>query len=206
MILWLQHNWMELAGTLFAIGYMLLSIRENVFLWLMGFLSSFIYLIIFYRSQLYANMALQFYYLFISVYGWFHWIGKKEASQAIETNLPTKSISVKSMLGYISLIFLTCLSIILLLHFLPTMVGMADSDLMLADSFTTAAGIIATWMLARKILQNWLIWIVANSVSVLMYIYKGLHVTSLLYLLYLIMAVLAYFRWKKNMTEKLKTI
>ncbi|TCO05957.1 nicotinamide riboside transporter PnuC [Natronoflexus pectinivorans] len=199
MVNWIVTHWMELAGTLFALIYLYLSIRENIWLWLFGFLTSFLYLIIFFQSRLYADMGLQFYYLIISVYGWFHWMGSRNGNKPIETNLATTSIGEKQAV----LLFIATAVIMLIIYValktLPQMLAIPESELPVADAFTTAAGIVATWMLARKILENWLIWIVANTVSFGMYIYKDLYVTSFLFLVYTIMAVVGYYQWKRNM-------
>ncbi|ASB50809.1 nicotinamide riboside transporter PnuC [Alkalitalea saponilacus] len=199
MVNWIVTHWMELAGTLFALIYLYLSIRENIWLWLFGFLTSFLYLIIFFQSRLYADMGLQFYYLIISIYGWFHWMGRRNGIKRIETNLATTSVGGKQAVLLFMATAVIMLIIYVALKTLPQLLAIPESELPVADAFTTAAGIVATWMLARKILENWLIWIVANTVSFGMYIYKDLYVTSFLFLVYTIMAVVGYYQWKRNM-------
>lgn len=196
---WLQQYWIELAGTIFAIIYLSLSIRENIWLWPVGFLTSFFYLIVFFQSRLYADMGLQFYYLVVSVYGWFHWMGQRKNGVLVKTDLPTVSIVKKQWIVYLLAIGILIIFIYIALIFLPGMLDLPPSDLPLGDAFTTAASIVATWMLARKILENWLIWIVVNAFSLGMYAYKGLYITVFLFVIYTAMSVVGYYRWKRHM-------
>jgi nicotinamide mononucleotide transporter len=199
MMTWLQLNWMELAGTVCAIVYLYLSVRENIWLWPVGFLTSLLYLIVFYHSRLYADMGLQVYYLLVSVYGWIHWMGRKNGHNPMETNLLTTSISIKQWVVYSSFIAVLTLLLYFLLKHLPGLMDLPPSDLPLGDAFTTAGGIVATWMLARKMLENWLVWIVINGFSLGMYLYKELYITVFLFIIYTVMAVVGYYKWKGNM-------
>jgi nicotinamide mononucleotide transporter len=200
MINWLQSNWMELAGTVCAIVYLYLSVRENIWLWPVGFLTSLFYLIVFYHSRLYADMGLQVYYLLVSVYGWTHWMGHRNGHKALETNLSTISIDFKQWMIYSSTIAGLTIVLYFLLKHLPGLIDLPASDLHLGDAFTTAGGIVATWMLARKMLENWLIWMIINAFSLGMYVYKVLYITVFLFIIYTIMAVVGYYKWKSNMT------
>lgn len=199
MIFFLTENWIEISGALLAVIYLFLSIRGNIWLWVLGFLTSSFYLTIFFKSQLYADMGLQFYYIIVSIYGWFHWLGKRKDDKVIITNIKTSSLSLKAWMVSLTSVLLLTFIIYWILLYGPSFFDLPDSALPLGDAFTTSASIIATWMLARKILENWLFWIVIDTVSLSMYIYKGLYITSLLFLIYTIMAVIGYFQWKKEM-------
>ncbi len=199
MISFFIENWFEITGALLAVFYLLLSIRGNIWLWVLGFLTSSFYLIIFFKSQLYADMGLQFYYIIVSIYGWFHWLGKRKDDKVIVPNIKTSSLSLKAWMVSLTSVLLLTFIIYWILLYGPSFFDLPDSALPLGDAFTTSASIIATWMLARKILENWLFWIVIDTVSLGMYIYKGLFITSLLFLIYTIMAVIGYFQWKKEM-------
>jgi nicotinamide mononucleotide transporter len=195
----LAEHWIELAGTILAFFYLILSIRENIWLWPVGFFTSAFYLIVFFRSRLYADMALQGYYLVVSVYGWFHWSGNANASVKQGTELKTTSVK-PSQYGLFAVAILVILGFIyLMLKVVPGWLNLPPSDLPLGDAFTTAASLVATWMLARKLLENWLLWVVIDAMSMVMYIYKGLYITSALFLVYTLMAVVGYIKWKKAM-------
>jgi nicotinamide mononucleotide transporter len=85
--------------------------------------------------------------------------------------------------------------------FLPLWLDIPASTIIYWDAFTTAASIVATWMLARKILEQWLVWILVDAISMILYIYKGLFLTAGLFLVYSLLAILGYFEWKKAMTS-----
>lgn len=200
MVTWLLLNWVELAGTVFAIVYLFLSVRENIWLWPVGFLTSSLYLVVFFQSRLYADMGLQAYYLFVSVYGWFHWRGRRKGHELPETKLPTRSINLIQWMKYLSLLLGLTIIIYFVLRYLPAYINLPDSDLPWGDAFTTAGGIVATWMLAQKILENWLVWVVINGFSLGMYVYKELYITVFLFIIYTAMSVVGYYRWKKHMS------
>jgi nicotinamide mononucleotide transporter len=195
---WLFLHWIEIAGTLFAFIYLYFSINEKIWLWPTGFIASFFYLAVFFNSRLYADMGLQLYYLVVSVFGWYNWLGKRRNS-VLETHLPTSSLSLLEWIPLLSTIVILNITLYLALASLPEMIGLPPSDMPALDAFTTAASIVATWMLARKILENWLIWIIVDAVSFGMYLYKELYVTSFLFIIYTVMAVIGYFHWKKTM-------
>lgn len=189
---YLQANWVEIAGTILSIVYLYLSIKQKISLWIFGFLCSAMYVVVFFQSKFYADMSLQFYYLGVSVYGWINW---KRGKLQTGHDLPVKRTTARMALiiGLISVVIFAIYSYILI-HF-------TDSPLPKADSFTTALSIVATWMLARKILENWLLWIVVDAASAGMYFYKELYPTAILFVVYTIMAVIGYWQWRKTMNE-----
>lgn len=166
------------------------------------FLPHSLYLIVFFQSRLYADMGLQGYYLVVSVYGWFHWMGHRKEPQLPETNIPTLSINLSQWMKYLSLLLVLTIVFYFVLKYLPAYIDLPDSDLPLGDAFTTAGGIVATWMLAQKILENWLVWMVINGFSLGMYVYKELYITVFLFIIYTGMSVVGYYKWKKHMSSK----
>ncbi|MFW5753849.1 MAG: nicotinamide riboside transporter PnuC [Marinilabiliaceae bacterium] len=194
---WMQSHWMEIIGTFFALIYLYFSVRENIWLWVAGFVSSFLYLIVFYQGQLYADMGLQVYYLVISVYGWMVWQWGRKVSG--RPKMPISKLKASTGIKLLAIGTLIYLVILATLLKLPEILDIPRSDLPFWDAFTTTGGILGTWMLARKILENWLVWIVVDLVSSGMYIYKGLDVTVLLYIVYTTVAVIGYRQWRRNM-------
>jgi nicotinamide mononucleotide transporter len=199
IINWLTDSWMELLGTLFALLYLYLSVRENIWLWFTGFVSSFFYLIIFFDERLYADMALQVYYLIISVYGWLVWkMGREKSGRPkMPVSCVNESLAVKLVLAGMVIYIVVVVALLKL----PVYFGISTSDLPYWDAFTTTGGIVATWMLARKKLEHWLVWIVVDLVSTGMYIYKGLTVTAVLYGIYTLVAIVGYREWKQQMIK-----
>ena len=186
---YLLTNWIEFLGTILSVIYLYLSIKQRIGLWLFGFLCSLLYVIVFFQAKFYADMSLQFYYLAVSVYGWFSWKGKSKNSE------PVLTISKTNLKSGIVFLFIAVAIYFLYYYVLSQF---TDSPLPRADSFTTALSIIATWMLARKKLEHWLLWIIVDSVSAGLYIYKGLYITSILFGIYTIMAVVGYFQWRRS--------
>ncbi|MEA4849856.1 MAG: nicotinamide riboside transporter PnuC [Paludibacter sp.] len=189
---YLQANWIELLGSVLSIIYLYLSIKQKASLWIFGFLCSALYVVVFFQSKFYADMSLQFYYLGVSVFGWISWkAGKPENRE----ELPVKRTTPLS--GAIILI------IALVLYFLYYFIlsEYTDSPLPKADSFTTALSIVATWMLARKMIEHWWLWIIVDSVSAGLYFYRALYPTAILFVIYTIMAIIGYLQWKKSLSK-----
>lgn len=189
---YLQANWIELLGSVLSIIYLYLSIKQKASLWIFGFLCSALYVVVFFQSKFYADMSLQFYYLGVSVFGWISWkAGKLENRK----ELPVKRTTPLS--GAIILI------IALVLYFLYYFIlsEYTDSPLPKADAFTTALSIVATWMLARKMIEHWWLWIIVDSVSAGLYFYKALYPTAILFVIYTIMAIIGYRQWKKSLPK-----
>jgi nicotinamide mononucleotide transporter len=196
----LQHTALvtEVLGVLFALIYLWFSIRQNIWLWPFGLLTSFFYILVFYHSRLYADMGLQVYYLVISLYGWYHWLygGGKEGER---DSLPVVHTKRKEAWVLAGVTFVIYWILVLILTNVPRWLGIPSSQMILWDAFTTAGSIVATWMLARKMLEHWWIWVVVDLVSLGMYIYKGLYLTSFLFGVYTFMAVVGYREWKRGM-------
>lgn len=136
-------------------------------------------------------MSLQVYYAAMSIYGWYYWTKGNE--QSTEGSLGVCSVK-KTQWIFIAVFFVAVFALLSLLLTLFT-----DTDVAYFDSITTTASIIATWMMARKMLENWIIWVITDLASVFLYVEKNLWVTALLYLVFTIMAVIGYFEWKKTL-------
>ena len=160
-------------------------------MWIFGFIASSLYVVVYLKSGFYADMSLQVYYVAISIYGVFYWTkgGKTEKKE----DVPVTKINLKQivLLSLITIILFGAISRILLLY--------TDSTVPYGDAFTTALSFVATWMLARKLIEHWYLWIVINSVSVALYIYKDLYVTAILFTVYFIFSFVGYFKWKKSL-------
>lgn len=189
---YLQANWIELLGSALSIIYLYLSIKQKASLWIFGFLCSSLYVVVFFQSKFYADMSLQFYYLGVSVFGWISWKAGKPESR--------KELLIKRTTPLSGAIIL---AIALVLYFLYYFIlsEYTDSPLPKADAFTTAISIVATWMLARKMIEHWWLWIIVDSVSAGLYFYKALYPTAILFVIYTIMAIIGYRQWKKSLPK-----
>lgn len=188
---WISENWVEVVAALVSITYVILAIRQITWFWFFGILSAVLYAWVYGHAGLYAGMALQGYYAFISIYGWIHWSAAKGRPDQ-KAGLPVSRLKIRLFFVLVAAWLLLWLSIgLLLTHY-------TGSTIPWWDALTAAGGIVATWMLARKILEQWLFWIVIDVISVGLYLWQGLHVTTILYLVYIIMAVTGYREWKKT--------
>ncbi|KPL17350.1 MAG: hypothetical protein AMS23_05845 [Bacteroides sp. SM1_62] len=194
MISWFSSNYVEVTGVITSLVYLYFSVRQIIWLWPFGIISSALFILIFFNSKFYADMGLQVYYLGVSIYGWIYWsrggITRDQKSTLPVCRIPRQLAMILSMTGIVIMLGI----VYILQHF-------TDSDVPWGDGFTTAGSIIATWMLARKVLEHWLVWIVVDSVAAGLYFYKGLYPSFLLYLIYTVIAVIGYFQWKKSLSE-----
>lgn len=189
MLSWIETHYVEILGVIFSILYLYFSIRQNILLWPMGIASAVLYMVVFFQSKFYADMGLNGYYVVISVYGWVLW---KRGKEGHDSGLPVSRLGKKN-------------AGILLLITAAAFVGIGmvlkeytDSPIPYWDAFTTAVSFTATWMLARKILENWILWIIVDLVSMGLYLYRGLYPTLLLFGIYTTMAVIGYYRWLRS--------
>ena len=201
MIDWLHVHGLEAAGLIASLVYLFYSIREKVWLWPWGILASLLSLWVFYSSRLYADMGLQVYYLSISVYGWWYWGSRSDKDDESRVEVPIKKARFILLMKLLAVGALLYGSILYALLFVPALLDIASSDMPYLDALTTAASIVATWMLARKYIDHWLFWIAIDLLSMFMYLYKGLYFYSVLFLIYTIGAVVGYLEWQKTLKK-----
>jgi len=187
---WLTGNYVEVLGVITSLIYLYFSVRQIIWLWPFGILSSALFILIFFSSKFYADMGLQVYYLGISIYGWYFWLHGSNTNAGNEKP-PIRRITRRLTWQ------LSAVGLVLFFGIVAILKYLTDSDVTWGDGFTTAASIVATWMLARKILEHWLVWILVDAVAAALYFYKGLYPSTALYIIYSVIAILGYFQWKK---------
>lgn len=195
LIKWLSDNYVELLGAVLGIAYIFFSIRQSILTWPVGLLTSLLYVWVFFVSKLYADMGLQMYYVAISIYGWYEWLFGNQTNHSE----PIKVSRLKWKLGVI----LFVISVLLFLLIWYILKNFTDSPVPMADSLATSLSIVATWMLARKILEHWLIWIFVDAFSVGLFWYKDLMPTVILFVVYTVMAYIGYREWKQELNKQL---
>ena len=178
-------SWLELVAVIFAIAYLILAVRENILCWYAAFISTSIFLVIFWQVKLYMESGLQVYYLVMAIYGWYEWTrgGTKHAGIAITTWSTKTHVFV-----LITVIAATIISGQLLHTY-------SDARLPYLDSFTTWAGVVTTYMVAKKVLENWLYWLVIDSVAIYLYLDRELYFTALLFLAYIVIVIFGFYMW-----------
>jgi len=193
---WLWSNKIELIGAILGLLYILFSIRQHILTWATGLLTSALYIVVFFQSGFYADMGLQVYYVFISIYGWYFWLkGEKKAARNSEQQVPVTRIKKRVLVKSAIVTLLIFLFLIFILK------RFTDSTVPVMDSLTTALSITATWMLAKKYIEHWLIWIFVDFFSAGLYVYKNLWPTVVLFIVYAVMAIVGYLEWKKDLNK-----
>jgi len=189
VLLWLSNNYIETIAASLGLLALYYQYKQNYLLWPVSIVVAALYTWVFIDSLLYAYALLQVYYFAVSIYGWYKWVNKN-------------NYSVKGLIiSYTSINLALKLLIIFVLGFLSMyyiLVNYTQSDVPLLDSFISSLSFIATWMLANKKLEHWLIWIVVDSLSVFLYIYKGLYPSAIFFSILTIVAVAGYYKWKKE--------
>ncbi len=187
MLNWLAENYFEFFASLTGFVAIYFQIKAKVIYWPISILNVILYSIVFFQSKLYAEVTLQFYYFIMSIYGWIHW----KKSENIEKQ-PISRASNK-------------LKITLFIIFIPLWIIMAlllknytNTDVPWIDSFITSLSYLATYLLARKKIENWLLWIIIDFISIGLYYYKELYLTIALFSALTILAFVGYFRWRKE--------
>ena len=175
----------EVAAVLLGIAYLLLAMRESLWCWYAAFVSTAIFLWLFWRVGLLMESALQVYYLAMAVYGWWHW---RYGTGAGDT-LPISRWSGRQHAAAIAGIVTASRASGALLA------SHTSAALPYLDSFTTWGSILTTWMVARKILENWLYWLVIDSVSIYLYLDRALYLTALLFAAYVVIVLFGYRQW-----------
>ena len=180
-------NWLDIVTTVLGLAYILLEYRASVWMWAVGFAMQALGIVLYYQKGLYADCGMEFYYLTVTVYGWWKWIHGSAKKQ----NLPITHFPQK-VVGYWLLIIAVVWATIYWL-----LVTFTNSNVPLADSFTTALSIVGIWALAHKYLEQWFIWIAVDVVTSVLYFYKDIPFKASLYALYVIIAIFGYLKWRK---------
>jgi nicotinamide mononucleotide transporter len=185
---WIGNHWLEIFGTACLLLYIFLEIKQQSSLWVVGFISATVYVVVFFRSGLYASSALNVYYMAASVYGMYCW---RFAPNADNGKRPV------SRLGFSSGIVLVLIFAVLYASVGHVLDNYTDSPVPYGDALAMALSFVATWMLARKILEHWILWIFINFFSSGLYFWCELYPTAGLFVIYGVMSVVGWFKWKK---------
>ena len=187
---YLVQNKLEAAGIITTIICVWLNTKQNIWGWFWAIVASAIYGVVYLQAKLYSDMELQIVFIIISIYGWYQWL----KGGTDQNNLPVSHTPKKYYLPII-ITFILFAAISGYLH-----TNFTDASFPYFDSSLTAISLLGQWMLARKYLENWLLWITANLGYVAMYFNKDLLGTSGLYIVLLIIAIYGFVDWKKSMT------
>jgi nicotinamide mononucleotide transporter len=208
ILIYLQNNYVEFIGVISGLAFVILSVKENTWCWVVGMINSITYFFVFQSAGLYADTGLQVLYSFLNLVGiWEWWLkGKKRSfdvtvpdddlSSSNSSVVSISTIPVNQVLLYIGITLILWLILYSILLFFNT------ASVPLLDSLLSAMSIVATYLMTRKVIVHWYWWILANSLYVWMFILKELYLTSMLYALFMILAVYGLIEWKKLLTAQ----
>lgn len=184
-------QWWEVLAVILAVVYLLLAIRQNIWCWAAAAVSTLLYLFIMFQAKLYMESALQVFYLLMAAYGWYEWRHGGAGGDGLQvTRWPLRFHLIAGTL-------------VLLLVFISggLLSRYSQAALPFLDSFTTWGAVVATFMVARKILENWIYWFVIDVVSIGLYFSRELYFTSALFFVYLFLIVIGYRSWRASMMQ-----
>ena len=185
-------NTLEIVAAAFGIVSVYLSVRQNIWSWPTAIVNVGLYIFVFYRSRLYADTGLQVVYVILNCYGWYHWLhgGKNR------TPLPVTRTTLRVALILTGLVVTGTIMIGTLLS------RGTDAAIPYVDALTTSTSLAAQWMMTRKLLENWLVWVAVDVVYIGMYISRSLYVTAVLYFVFLVLSAFGYREWKESLKAR----
>jgi nicotinamide mononucleotide transporter len=183
-----QTTLLEIIAVVFGLLSVWYSRQVNILVYPTGIVNVLIYVYICFHAGLYADMGINWIYFVMSVYGWYNWTRKKEEETVVK-------ITWLSLKGHITAVLIVIISFVMISYVL---VNYTDSTVPYIDAFTTSVFIVGMWLMAIKKVENWIYWIIGDIICLPMFFYKGLVFTSFQYFVFLILAVMGYYSWRKE--------
>jgi nicotinamide mononucleotide transporter len=181
---------LELTAVLFGIVSVWLSVREHIWSWPTALVNVSLFFVLFYQTGLYSDMGLQVVYFALSVYGWYQWLygGAGRTSLAV-SRTPRRTWWV-----------LAALALVVWATLGRVTSRLPGAALPYIDAATTTASLLAQWMMTRKLLENWVVWVLVDVAYVAMFLFKGLYLTAFNYGIYLVLSAVGYFAWRRSLS------
>ncbi len=185
----LTHTLLELFAVTMNILSVIYAKRNSILVYPTGLIGTGIFVYILYNFSLLGDMIINFYFVLMSIYGWYYWAQKKDG----QTLNNVSRTSIKEYYFILILGITSLISIYLVYNFYDKW----DSWTAYVDTITTAIFFIAMYLMARRKVESWIFWIIGDLITIPLYFYKGLTISSIQYLIFLILAILGYISWKK---------
>lgn len=193
-------NYLEIIGTIVGLIYLWLEYKASIWLWVANVVMPAIYVMVYYDAGLYADFGINIYYLIISFYGIYYWWKGRKQHDTAQTKEAQEELPItRTPMQTWKQLAVVCTGLLVAIAFI--LIQYTDSTVPWMDSLTTALSIVAMWMLARKYVEQWLVWIVVDALSAGLYVYKELYFTAGLYALYTVIAYFGYKEWIRLMKE-----
>ena len=182
---------LEAFATIFGLLSVWFSMRENILVFPTGIINTSIYVYILFFAGLYGDMSINAYYFAMSIYGWNKWSQKTDNTHYIPIRNSTKKERIYSLILMVSSYGI--LSFILKNY--------TSSTVPYIDAFTTSIFFVGMWLMAKKVIDNWIYWIIGDLITIPLYIYKGLTITAFQYSIFTILAIAGYITWRKQINK-----
>lgn len=199
---WHQQSYLELTGVVTGLLCVYLAAINNIWNWPFAIINTAIYIYIFAHAHLYADMGQNGYLFIINIYGWYYWSRRPKDAPKV----PVKAISKKQVLTLILIVALVSPALGFLLSSLAPILHYQPAAFPYLDSFCTVCSLVAQVFMARKILENWLIWIFVDIIYVGVYIIKHLQPTAFMFAVYAVIALIGYLDWRKDYRKQIATL
>jgi nicotinamide mononucleotide transporter len=184
-------SWLEIASVAFGLAYLLLAVRQNILCWAAALISTLLSLVLFYDARLYPETALQLFYAAMAVYGWWQWRHGGRPGERAAAELPVTTWPARYHALAIGGSAAAALA-------LGTALSRTNAAFPYLDSFTSVGAVITTYMVARKILENWLYWLVIDGITLYIYWQRSLYLYAALFVVYLVLVVVGFYRWRRD--------
>ena len=181
------QNWLEITAVIFAILYLILAVKQNILCWIAGIISSVLYFFIMQKAGLYMEAYLQVFYVVMGIYGWSQWSASNASNPSFIVNTWSK---YQHMIAISIILALSLLSGFLLERY-------TDAALPFLDALVSWGAVVATYMVAKKLLENWIYWFVIDATSIFLFIERGLWLSAVLFATYLVIIFFGYQSWNK---------
>lgn len=182
----------ELVAVSFGITSVIFAKNENILVFPTGIISTILYIIICYKFILYGDMLINIYYTLMSLYGWYVWSFKVSGENVVITTSKKDDVAKSIFIFLSTIVIISCIYV-----YFDRMRNMTDY----LDTFTTAIFFTAMWLMANKKIEHWIFWIIGNLISIPLYFVKGLGFSSIQFTIFLILAIIGYMEWKKNLIK-----
>jgi nicotinamide mononucleotide transporter len=186
---------LEITAVLFGIISVLFARKNNILVYPTGLISTLIFIYILYNFKLYGEFIINIYYSVMSILGWYLWSRRNNDQEEFPISIMnSKEYKISGLIFTVTLLFIA-----LVYHFFDKFTDLTAY----VDAFTTALFFVGMWLMAKRKIENWIVWIIADIISVPLYFYKGLTVSSLQFIVFTIIAILGYIEWKIFLQKKI---
>jgi nicotinamide mononucleotide transporter len=182
---------LEILAVAFALAYLVLAVRQNILCWVAALISTLLSLVVFFEARLYPETALQIFYAAMAIYGWYQWRGDRGRSGR---GSDERRVSVWPWTRHALAIGATLATAAVL----GTWLSRTNAAFPYLDSFTSVGAVITTYMVAKKVLENWIYWLVIDGLTLYIYWQRELYLYAALFVVYLVLVVIGFYRWHRD--------